>query len=273
MKRVFLIGHPVGHSISPLMQDAAFRALEMDWRYETLEAAREELPDVIARLRADDCAGANVTVPHKEEIIPLLDGLGESAQKIGAVNTIVKRDHKLIGENTDGYGFKQTLGNANFDVSGQRVVIFGAGGAARAIAVATAELGATCILIQNRTRARAEILAAFLRERFSNLIVIVNSKEIANTNLIVNATSLGMWPRVDKTPMPSEFPRGAVAFDLVYRPMQTRFLREAARAGAQTIGGVGMLVHQGAAAFRLWTGRDAPVDKMFDAARHALNGV
>lgn len=274
MKHIFLIGFPLGHSVSPAMQNAAFRAVGLDWRYALLETPPAELAGVVARLRAADCVGANVTIPHKQAIVELLDGMTACARSIGAVNTIIKRDGALIGDNTDGYGFAQALRDAKVDPRNKQIAILGAGGAARAAAVTLAELGAARIVILNRTTSRAESLADFLCASFPNAAITVNDERaLAKANLIVNATSVGMSPHVDESPMPVAFPRAVVVFDLVYRPAETRFLREAACAGAQTIGGFGMLVHQGAAAFKLWTERDAPVDVMFDAAQRALNGV
>jgi shikimate dehydrogenase len=273
MKRVFLLGHPIAHSLSPAMHNTAFRALDLDWRYELLETPREKLPEVLTRLRADDCVGANVTVPHKEAIIHFLDDLGESARKIGAVNTIVKRDGKLIGENTDVYGFAQALRDARVNPRDARVVILGAGGAARAATFALGEGCAASIVILNRTAPRAAMLADTLRQHFPQLALAVNAIDaLDDADIIANATSVGMSPRINESPMPygCAFPRGAVAFDLVYRPTQTQFLRDAERAGARTIGGLGMLVHQGAAAFKLWTGHDAPAEVMFKAAQRQL---
>ena len=274
MKHVFLLGDPVAHSISPAMQNAAFRALALDWQYESLETLQAELARVVAQLRAADCAGANVTIPHKEAIVDWLDGMTDRARQIGAVNTIVQREGKLIGDNTDGYGFTHCLRDAEVDPRNKLVAILGAGGAARAVAVAVAELGVARIVILNRTIVRAESLAMFLRASFSHIAIAVNDvSALAHSDLVVNATSVGMTPREDESPMPVAFPRGAVVVDLVYRPAETKFLRDAARAGAQTIGGLGMLVHQGAAAFKLWTGRDAPVDVMTAAAEMALRNT
>jgi shikimate dehydrogenase len=271
MKRVFLLGYPLGHSVSPAMQNAAFCAVGLDWEYKLLEIPPAELGVVIARLRADDFAGANVTIPHKEAVVDLLDDLTNRARKIGAVNTVLKRDGKLIGDNTDGYGFAQALRGANVDPRNRQVVILGAGGAARAVGVTLAESGAARIAIVNRTAPRAESLAGFLRASFTDIPITANDEmALADAYLFVNATSVGMSPHSDASPFPIAFRRGAVAFDLVYRPADTRFLNEAARAGAQTIGGLGMLVHQGAAAFTLWTGRDAPINVMFQAAEAAL---
>ena len=271
VKRVFLLGYPIAHSLSPAMQNAAFRALDLNWRYELLETPHEDLRAVVTRLRANDCAGANVTIPHKQAVIEWLDELGEDARRIGAVNTIVKRADRLIGENTDGYGFLQSLRDAQVDARGAHVAILGAGGAAHAVAFAAADAGVANIALVNRTEAHAVRLADALRQHFPQLAVTVNRREsIKDATLIVNATSVGMSPDGHASPMPVAFPRDAAAFDLVYRPARTRFLRDAERAGARTIGGIGMLAHQGAAAFRLWTGCDAPVDVMTAAAAAAL---
>ena len=211
MKRVFLLGYPLGHSISPAMQNAAFRAIGLDWKYELLEMPPAEVGGVVARLRADDCAGANVTIPHKEEMIKLLDGLTDRARQIGAVNTIIKRDAKLIGDNTDSYGFVQGLRDAHVDLRNKRVAILGAGGAARAAAVTLVELGAARIVILNRTAARAQSLAGFLRSGYPRAEISVNDEcALAQANFIVNATSVGMAPRGEESPMMIAFPREAV---------------------------------------------------------------
>jgi shikimate dehydrogenase len=276
INRIFLLGYPIAHSLSPAMHNAALHAVGLDdWRYELLEKTRHELPDALARIRADDCVGANVTIPHKETVVKLLDDLAASARKVDAVNTIVKRDGKLIGENTEIYGFAETMREAHIHPRHARVVIIGAGGGARAIAFALAEAGAASIVLLNRTTMRAAILADILHEHFPHLALAVNLTDALKTaNIIVNATAVGMSPDVNATPMPSgyTFPRGAVAFDLVYNPPETQFLRDAQQAEARPIGGLGMLVHQGAAAFKLWTGRDAPVPVMFEAARRELKG-
>lgn len=271
MKCVFLLGDPVGHSLSPVMQNAAFRACGFDWQYELLETPHAQLGETVARLRKADCAGANVTVPHKEAVLEFIDDLSEQARKIGAVNTIVNRDGKLLGENTDVYGLVQALREASVELSGIRAVVLGAGGAARAATFALAENGASSITVMNRTEGRARKLASDLRDFYPNLNVDVGAiAAFATADLIVNATSVGMSPNENESPMRWSFPRGVAAIDLVYRPLQTRFLREAERAGARPIGGVSMLVHQGAVAFQLWTRRDAPVELMMNETVQAL---
>ncbi len=259
MKRTFLLGYPVAHSLSPQLHNAAFRALGMDWKYELLETPHHQLAQAVDRLRKDDCGGANVTLPHKETITKWLDQLGDSARQVGAVNTIVKRDGKLIGENTDMAGFMRALDDARVNPRGAQVIILGAGGAARAVAFALASAGISRLTIVNRTASRAQELGERLQRHHPGLALEVNRRDdLGNADIIVNATSVGMVPNVAESPLPKEYrvPRGAVAFDLVYNPAETRFLIEARDAGAKTIGGMGMLAHQGAVAFKLWTGRD-----------------
>ncbi len=272
MRQVFLIGHPVGHSVSPAMQNAAFRALGLDLRYDLLDTPPPMLKQGIERLRDSDCAGANVTIPHKEAVVPLLDRLTENARRVGAVNTIFKRGDKLVGENTDGVGFRRALEEARVETRGARVVLLGAGGAACAVAFALRD--AAHIAIVNRTRERAERLVGELRQ-LDLPVALTGLDEVPRANLIVNATSVGMYPNAEDSPLPREvvIPRGTVVFDLVYRPARTRLLQDAERARARALGGLGMLVYQGAEAFRLWTGYDAPVGVMGEAAQREVNGA
>ncbi len=273
MKRVFLLGHPVSHSVSPAMHNAAFRALGLNWEYEPLETSREKLREACHRLRTDNCAGANVTVPHKQAIMELLDGVSETARTIGAVNTITPRDGKLFGENTDAEGFVAALKENHINPRHARVVILGAGGAARAVAFALAAAGAREIILINRTASHATELADRVHARYPGLRLAINWREaIADANILINATSVGMWPNITDAPLPPEqvVSPHSVVVDLIYNPLQTRFLWDAKRAGAWTINGLGMLVHQGAASFKLWTGRDAPIQVMLDAARKEL---
>jgi shikimate dehydrogenase len=225
-------------------------------------------------LRTNGFTFANVTIPHKESIIALLDDLTDHARQIGAVNTIIKQDGKLIGDNTDVYGFTQSLREASVEMRGARAVILGAGGAARAAAFALAEQDAARVTIVNRTESRAIKLADDLRAHFPNLEIAVNSiAAFATAHLIINATSVGMSPNENESPMRWAFPQNVTAIDLVYRPLHTKFLRDAEHAGARPIGGVSMLVHQGAAAFQLWTGRAAPVELMMDVAVQELRNT
>jgi shikimate dehydrogenase len=277
-RRVVLLGWPVAHSVSPAMHNAAFRVLGLDWAYELRPVPPRGLAAAVESLRGARFGGANVTVPHKQAIIPWLDGIDDDARGIGAVNTVVPRDGRLWGYNTDAGGFLTALDAAGFRPAGRRGLLLGAGGAARAVAYALASAGCQ-VSIHNRTPQRARRLAADLADILPDALVGVLPAEMGlagleagDFDLLVNATSLGMWPRPDASPWPEGQPIPArwMVFDLVYNPLETRLLRQARAAGAQAIDGLGMLVHQGALAFTLWTGRTAPIDRMYSAALQAL---
>lgn len=274
IKHIYLLGYPLGHSISPAMQNAALRSCGLsDWQYEKLALPSDKMNTMLEALRAPECAGANVTIPHKQTIIPFLDELSETASKIGAVNTIVKRNGKLFGENTDAPGFLQSLRERRIRLVGARISIFGAGGAAAAVAFALAEAGAQQLILINRTETRAVELADRLKASFPSVEIAVNRWDLLpQANIFVNATALGMAPETDGSPLPpaQSIPRGTVVFDLVYNPAETKLLREAANDGARCIGGLEMLVYQGAVSFQLWTGLEAPVPVMQAAATQAL---
>ena len=274
MKYLYLLGYPLGHSISPAMQNAALAARNIRaTRYVKNPLPPEKMREMILALRAPHCLGANVTVPHKQTILPHLDELTDLAREIGAVNTILKQDGNLIGDNTDAYGFLQALRVRKIHPQNARVAILGAGGAAAAAAYALAQAGAQEIVFLNRTLSRSIELADRLNQRFPELELALNDWDVLEEmHLIINATSVGMAPHADESPLPARylFPRDAIVFDLVYNPPVTKFLREAKARGARVIGGLEMLVYQGARAFELWTGERAPVRVMRDAASKAL---
>ncbi len=274
MKYLYLFGYPLGHSISPTMQNAALheRGIRAT-RYVKNPMPPEKMREMILALRAPHCLGANVTVPHKQTILPHLDELTELAREIGAVNTILKRDGKLIGDNTDAYGFIQALRVRHVNAAKTRVAILGAGGAAAAAGYALAQEGAREIILLNRTLTRSVELADRLNQKFPQLALAINDWDaLPQMQLIINATSVGMAPRVDESPLPTKFvlAKHAVVFDLVYNPPATKFLRDAKRDGARGIGGLEMLIYQGARAFELWTGERAPIRVMRAAATNAL---
>ncbi|MBI4216496.1 MAG: shikimate dehydrogenase [Chloroflexi bacterium] len=296
-KTVGIIGYPLGHSISPAFQQAALNQLGLDIKYEAWETPPERLAWRLGELRRPDCLGGNVTIPHKEAVLSLLDEVDSLARDIGAVNTIVSRGGRLSGYNTDAPGFLRALKeDGGCDPRGKRALLLGAGGAARAVALALAEAGVWSIAIANRTPPRARGLAAALAGRAVDVAAIAWSTEalreaLAACPLVVNCTSLGMrhGPGEGESPLPAALtrggparrrtprlgdilPKGALFYDLVYNPPMTPFLREAEEAGARILGGLPMLVYQGAESFRLWTGREAPVEVMMRAARHALKG-
>lgn len=277
MKYLYLLGYPLGHSISPAMQNAALRACGIRaTRYLKAPTPPEKLQEMVKVLRGENCLGANVTVPHKQTILPQLDELSELAREIGAVNTILKQGGKLIGDNTDAYGFLQALRVRRINPAGARVSILGAGGAAAAAAYALAQADVGEIILLNRTLTRSIELADRLNQKFPQLALAINDWDaLAQSQLIINATSVGMSPRVEESPAPKNFifPKHAVVFDLVYNPPATKFLRDAKRDGARVIGGLEMLIYQGARAFELWTGARAPIRVMRNAATDALQEI
>jgi len=260
--RVGLFGFPVAHSASPRMHNAAFAALGLaGWQYELWETAPDQLVRRIAALRADpSIAGANVTVPHKIEVMAALDGVTERARAIGAVNTLYREGDRLLGDNTDSAGFIADLAAHGVTVDAHtRALVLGAGGAARAVVHGLLSQGAR-VRIFNRAAGRAVTLAADFKT-LGDVRAVDDLSAAGDTpvTLIVNATSAGMSPNEDGTPWPPglRFPGGATVYDLVYKPATTRLMREAAAAGARIIGGIGMLAEQGAQAFARWTGKPA----------------
>ena len=279
-RKLGIFGYPIGHSLSPVFQQAALDHYEIDARYEAWETSPADLGAAVARLRGCEYLGANVTVPHKVEVMAHLDEVDELARLIGAVNTIVKHGERLIGHNTDAGGFVESLRRAGgFDPKGRRALLLGAGGAARAAAFALARGGASELVIANRTLERAVALAAELGGacRGVTAIHLADATSLgeaaAGADLVVNSTTVGMrhTPEQDASPLPSgTLGCGCVVYDMVYNPARTPLLAQAELAGATAVGGLSMLIHQGAAAFELWTGKRAPLQVMFDAAERAM---
>ncbi len=275
---IILIGDPVAHSRSPKMQNAAFAHLGLDLSFAAVHTPLADLPLRVAALRGPDYLGANVTLPHKQAVIPLLDTLEPEAARIGAVNVIYKgAGGALVGANTDAPGLLEDLREGGMALAGRSVVLLGASGAARAAAFALVGAGLARLTIANRSLGRAADLVANLRGSSADqpppdvraiaLDDIALPAIIAAADLLINATSLG-W-HADETPLPNP-PVSAhtLVYDMVYR--ETRLLREAAAQGARTRDGAGMLVHQGALALTRWTGRTAPIEIMWAAFRSAL---
>jgi shikimate dehydrogenase len=275
-----LFGFPVEHSFSPRMQNTAFAHLGLDFVYVPFLVHPEKLEQATQAIRALNLAGVNVTVPHKEKIIPFLDEISPGAELTGAVNTIVNKNGKLTGYNTDGAGFLRSLEeDAGFMVQGKRFLILGAGGGARAIAVALAGKGARKIFIVNRTLQKAVALAneINMRLRADASAVLWTEKDLTDilpgVDAVVNCTSIGMRPDVGNCPsFPFEYLQsGQLVYDLVYNPPLTKFLKRARDAGAKICGGLGMLLGQGALAFELWTSKGAPVTVMRRALEELIN--
>lgn len=266
-----VVGWPVAHSLSPAMHNAAFQALGLDWVYAPFAVPPERLADAVRGLAALGFVGANFTIPHKQTVMDLVDEVSPAARAIGAANTLVFGD-RTTADNTDWSGFLRSLRDVGCDPAGQRCLVLGAGGAARAVVYALASVGAD-IVVLNRSVERSAALLADLDQLFpaarlqSLPLVALADEAAAHPYLVVNTTSLGMVPRVETSPWPSDVPIPAdtTVYDLVYNPLATRFLREAKASGARAVDGLGMLVHQGAIAFETWTGVAAPTDVMYKA--------
>jgi shikimate dehydrogenase len=261
-----IFGYPIGHSLSPLMHNAAFAHQGLDAVYLPFAVHPAHLKVAVKSITALHICGVNVTIPHKQAVMAWMDELSPEARLIGAVNTIHLRDGRLHGYNTDGIGFLRALEEVGSDVVGRTVMLLGAGGAARAIAVQLCLSGIRRLLLANRTPTRAEDLAAFLKQNIPHADIIVVAMgesslavHLPDADIVVNATSVGMHPH-DPMLLPSTAlsPQHLVC-DIVYRPLHTPLLHAAQRQGARTVDGLGMLLHQGAKAFEIWTDRAFPL--------------
>ena len=285
MKQVGLIGYPVSHSLSPQMQQAAFDALGIEARYVLWETQPGTLAQRIASLRSPGVLGANVTIPYKEDVVSLLDEYDAAAVKIGAVNTIVNRDGRLVGYNTDAAGFIRALTDFTgcaFDCHGKKAVILGTGGAARAAAVALLENGVGELALLGRTYGRVDALVNHLRALDSGNKRVSGASLggadaggfLSRADLLVNATSVGL--RMDDEALLVDIDllqAGAFVMDMVFNSPQTRLLGAAHARGCHTLNGLAMLLYQGALAFELWTGRAAPVEPMRAALGFITGGL
>lgn len=276
-----ILGDPIGHTLSPAMQNAAFMHMGLDWVYAPFHVKPDSLKKAIEGIRALNLAGVNVTVPHKSAVLKYLDEIDGLAKEIGAVNTVVNKNGKLVGENTDIHGYIQSLTeDAGFVVKNRKIIILGAGGAARAIIYGLlwgGVLKPRSVVVANRTQGRAEDLVREFKRRFKNRADVMSATgfdavgaHMRDADLLVNATPLGMEGQrpleIDLRPLPAN----ALVSDVVYKPLETGLLKRAKRRGLRTHSGLGMLVHQGAMAFKSWTGLDAPIEIMKRAALEAL---
>lgn len=271
-----IIGEPIEHTMSPMMHNAAFDSMGLDYVYIPFRVSREDLGRAVHGMRSLNVIGMNVTLPHKIAVIPFLDEIDPLAQKIGAVNTITNEDGILTGYNTDATGFLRALIAEKIEPKGKNICILGAGGAARAIAFILADRGAN-LTILNRHHDSAKKLSDRILQHFRRKVVALelnreNMKTfVKEVDILVNTTSVGMSPGVGETPVPlTLLRRESVIFDIIYNPLKTRLLSEGEKRGAKIISGVEMLVWQGVAAFELWTGEKAPVKTMREAAVEAL---
>jgi shikimate dehydrogenase len=278
-KKIGLIGWPITHSLSPVMHNAAFDSLGLDYHYTLLPTKPEDLETRLTSFGAQGFVGGNITMPHKQAVMAYLDEISEDARTIGAVNTIHVQDGKMIGHNTDWVGFLNALLEAGHNPAGMRVVILGAGGAARAAIFALAGAGVAQITVINRTVARGfllteEVAPAFpaCHMTFKPLRPETLQAVPKDVDLVVNATSVGMEPQARFSVWPDEIPipTKAVYYDVIYKPAQTYFLQRAKAAGRPTLNGVGMIVLQGVTGFQIWTGQEPPVQTMWQSVLSAL---
>jgi shikimate dehydrogenase len=261
-------GDPIAENPTGVMQEAAFRALGLQWRYLLIEVHKGDLEAAIKGIRAMNFRGINLTIPHKVEVLKYLDQVSEDARLMGAVNTVRREGDRLIGENTDGKGFLRSLRHdAGVDPAGKRIVVLGAGGA-RAVTVELALAGAAHITVVNRTAERGQTLVALLNEKTPASADFVPWERTyalpSDTDVLVNATSIGLFPHVDEKPdiAYDSITDAMIVCDVIPNPPDTPLLKEAEARGARTLDGLGMLVYQGDIAFKMWTGLDAPLAVM-----------
>ncbi|WP_147802966.1 shikimate dehydrogenase [Alkalicoccus halolimnae] len=278
MTQVFgVIGDPIGHTLSPLMHTSAYRDTGISASYVSFNVKQENLEDAVKGIRGLGINGVNVTVPHKIEVMKYVDELDETAKRIGAVNTIVndKKQNKLIGYNTDGEGYLRSLqSRLRKPFRETRVLLIGAGGAGRAVAVTLAHKGVKQLTIANRTVASAEALAEDCGGETRALSLGTAQASLMEFDVVINSTSVGMAPGTGQMPISLEkLASRTLVSDLIYNPWKTRFLKEADKKGAETLNGVGMFVHQGALSFELWTGVQAPVKIMERTVTEKLREV
>lgn len=276
-----VIGWPLEHSLSAFIHNAALKALNLPYLYLPLPVSENSLADLISLLKSIGARGLNVTVPYKEKIISLLDEISGEAQKIGAVNTLVFEGGIVRGENTDAGGFLAAWKEeACVEITGKKALLLGSGGAARAVAFALASRGLGGITLFSRNEEKRKVLAKDLLSGFPALPTEESSlrdeetlaEDLRKADFLINATPLGMYPGTDKTPLtfPEEVNPSLLVFDLIYNPLETRLLREARERGLHASNGLGMLIHQGALSFEIWTGRKPPLSLMREAALKAL---
>ena len=272
-----LFGCPVDENATVVIMEAAFQALNLNYRYNTTLVYPKDLKVAIQALKAFNMRGTHITIPHKVAVLPLLDHLTDTAKLMGAVNTIYLKDGETYGENTDGQGFITSLYENEIPMKGKKAVVLGAGGAARAMTVELAKAGVKEILLVNRNKEKGKALVTLLNEHTEAEATYCpwsNSYKIpADVDLLVNATSVGMYPDPNMPDLDYEsLRREIIVCDGVHNPVETPFLKEAAARGCRTLDGFAMLVNQGAISFKLWTGLDAPKEVMLEALKKEFKG-
>lgn len=276
-----LFGYPLHHSFSPMMHNLLFERLGLNYAYLPLPVEPGRLNEALQGFRACGFVGANVTVPHKEQIMPYLDDLSAEAELVGAVNTLYWDQNRLMGDNTDVTGFYRSLQETGIDLQGRSAAIVGSGGSARAAAVALARLGVKELIFLVRRQEAVQQVISDLKPAFPEIIWTPHVKptpvfadDLGRAWLLINASPVGMYPHIDDSPitrtMIGMLPKGGHVYDLVYNPIQTQFLRWAAERGLHAHSGLDMLAYQGAASFERWTGVAPPVESMLETIRRQL---
>lgn len=263
-----LIGWPTEHSMSPIMHNATIQKMQLNYVYLAFNVTQDKLKGAIRGIKALDIKGINVTIPHKEKIMYFVDDVDPLAKKIGAVNTIKNVDGVLKAKNTDAAGSKKGLKDAGCEISGKNILILGAGGASRAVSFVLAE-EANKIMISNRTKQRAVSLAEDIKKK-TNIEVEAYSNEpsvlekiIEDTHILINTTPIGMYPNINDLPLPENLiHKNLFVFDVIYNPLKTKLLKIAEKKGCEILGGLDMLINQGALAFQWWTGKDPDINLM-----------
>ena len=274
---VGVFGNPIDENPTGVMEEAAFAKAGLDFRYITMKVEKGNLPAAMQALRVMNFRGINLTIPHKVDAVKLVDELSPEAEIIGAINVVVNNNGRLWGDNTDGKGFLKSLTDSGIDVSGKTVTILGAGGAARAISVECAMKGAAKINIINASEERGKVLADLVSSKTpakAEYIQWIGKVSIPEqTDILVNATPVGLYPNVDKKPEINydSVTASMIVCDVIFNDPNTLFLAEADKRGAKTIRGLGMLVNQGAVNFTLWTGVEAPIDVMTETLKKEFN--
>jgi len=272
-----IIGDPVEHSLSPVMHNAAFEELNLDIVYVAFRVRREELREAIIGARSLDLHGLNVTMPHKKAVMRYLDEIDSTTMSVGAVNTILNDEVRLVGYNTDGVGALKALKETGITTKGKKLLLLGAGGAGKAIAFHAAQEVEELVIL-NRTPQKAKKLAEVLRKDFNKKIdgnklsTEIIEEELRDTDILVNATSVGMHPKVDQSLVPPNLLRPDLCvMEIVYSPLETKLVKDAKAIGAKVVSGIEMLVYQGAASFEIWTNHKAPVKAMKQAVLNKLS--
>ena len=275
---IALLGHPVSHSVSPAMHNAAFASLDLDYRYDAIDVKPHDLPAALERLRDGEWSGANVTIPHKHAVLAQLDEITDIAAALGAANTLLRVGTRIVGDNTDVVGFLADLDTFGVEVTNKPVLIFGTGGSARAIAFALLNRGAEIRMLGINPPSGAKLAKDLHKATGGHLLNFGwTPTDLGDASqgcaLAVNCTPLGMIPKIHRTPWfpVVPFPNELFVYDLVYNPQETMLVRQARSHGLRASGGLGMLVQQGAIAFTSWTGYQPPIDKMRTAAHRALH--